>query len=365
MKDGCDAVARRATGMRPVPRWGLWCARGGLLALLCLCLCAALAGAVLPEAQDLDPQAPVLDRAAALSADEVAWLRRMLLTFEEVHSVRAGIVIVPSTQPEDIAAYANRLGDGWRIGSRPGLLMVVAVQDRQARIEVSRALEGGLPDLFVHKVLRESMSPAFAQGRYTEGLRAGLVRISIRLSGDPDHAASVTAQAPARREPSGLSTGVIVAQAMVLVFGAMIYGFMWIFEGLRRWASPLFGGLVGLLEFAIAGQWLSTGPAVAVGVLIGGTLTVLMWRHAVRQQAMVRKLAPQREAEARREARRGTRRQAAASAGGSAFSSPADERGDSGLSSSSRSGDSGSSASSSASDSASGDFAGGGASDTW
>ena len=51
------------------------------------------------------------------------------------------VLMVPSTQPEDIAAHAQqRVADQWKIG-RPavgdGLLIVVAKNDRRVRIEVA------------------------------------------------------------------------------------------------------------------------------------------------------------------------------------------------------------------------------------
>ena len=58
--------------------------------------------------------------------------------------------MVPSTQPEDIAAYAQRVADSWKIGRREvgdGVLIVVAKNDRRVRIEVAKALEGAVPDL--------------------------------------------------------------------------------------------------------------------------------------------------------------------------------------------------------------------------
>ncbi len=52
---------------------------------------------------------------------------------------------VPTTQPEDIAAYANRVGNAWKIGRREvgdGVVVLVAVQDRRMRIEVAKSLDG-------------------------------------------------------------------------------------------------------------------------------------------------------------------------------------------------------------------------------
>ena len=53
-------------------------------------------------------------------------------------------LVVATTQPEDIAAYAQRVADQWKIGRREvgdGVLVVVAKDERKLRIEVAKALD--------------------------------------------------------------------------------------------------------------------------------------------------------------------------------------------------------------------------------
>ncbi|MFO1295672.1 MAG: TPM domain-containing protein [Rubrivivax sp.] len=67
------------------------------------------------------------------------------------------MLLVPSDgTPEDIAAYAQRVADQWKIGRRDrgdGLLLVVAKNDRRVRIEVAKALEGAVPDLAARQII--------------------------------------------------------------------------------------------------------------------------------------------------------------------------------------------------------------------
>jgi uncharacterized protein len=89
------------------------------------------------------------------------------------------VLIVPTTLPEDIAAYAQRVGDQWKIGRRDvgdGLLIVVAKNDRKVRIEVAKALEGAVPDLAARQIITETISPAF-KGRLCGRLNAGIDRL--------------------------------------------------------------------------------------------------------------------------------------------------------------------------------------------
>ena len=78
---------------------------------------------------------------------------------------RSSSLIVPTTQPEDIANYTQRLGDAWKIGRKDvgdGLLVVVAKNDRRVRIEPAKALEGAVPDLAARQIIDARSRPPFA-----------------------------------------------------------------------------------------------------------------------------------------------------------------------------------------------------------
>ncbi|HMK38496.1 MAG TPA: TPM domain-containing protein, partial [Bacteroidota bacterium] len=68
---------------------------------------------------------------------------------------------------------ANKIG---RKGKDNGVLLVVARNDRKARIEVGYGLEGVLPDALAGQIIRHEIGPHFRQGDYC-GLRAGVEAI--------------------------------------------------------------------------------------------------------------------------------------------------------------------------------------------
>ena len=137
----------------------LWLKRFGALLLLTL---ATLAGA-----QDVLTVPPlsgrVIDQTATLDAAQLQTLSARLEALETRRGSQVVVLIVPSTAPEDIASYAQRVADSWKIGRREvgdGLLVVVAKTDRQLRIEVAKALEGAVPDLAARRVIDEYITPA-------------------------------------------------------------------------------------------------------------------------------------------------------------------------------------------------------------
>ena len=67
-------------------------------------------------------------------------------------------------------------------GKDNGLLVVLAVKDRQVWIEVGYGLEGFITDGFSGETSRQYMIPYFRKGQYGEGLRVGVQRVIARIA---------------------------------------------------------------------------------------------------------------------------------------------------------------------------------------
>ncbi len=153
-------------------------------------LCLALACGAL-HAQDLLPVPPltahVIDQTGTFSGAQRQALDDKLATFEATSGAQVVVLMVPTTQPEDIFGYANRVANVWKIGRKDigdGLLMVVAKNDRRLRIEVAKTLEGAIPDLAARQIIDEAITPRFKQGDFSGGVDAGVDRIMARIKGE-------------------------------------------------------------------------------------------------------------------------------------------------------------------------------------
>lgn len=142
------------------------------------------AGGVLPVPA---LSARVIDQTGTLTAEQVRALSDQLQALETQRGSQVVILMVPTTQPEDIAAYAQRVGDNWKIGRREvgdGLLIVVALQDRRMRIEVAKTLEGAIPDLMASRIIERTLKPAFQAGAYADGLSKAIDQIDKLIAGE-------------------------------------------------------------------------------------------------------------------------------------------------------------------------------------
>jgi uncharacterized protein len=140
------------------------------------------------HAQKLQPVPPlasrVTDNTGTLSAEQKTALEQRLAAFEQATGSQVAVLLVQTTAPEDIAAYANRVSNAWKIGRKSigdGLLLLVAKRDRKVRIEVAKALEGAVPDLAAKEVIDEAITPAFRRDDYAGGISAALDRLETRI----------------------------------------------------------------------------------------------------------------------------------------------------------------------------------------
>ena len=153
-----------------------------LRALIAILLIAF--SALAAHAQQLVPVPPltarVVDTSGTLDEAQKATLEAKLSALEQDKGAQVVVLVVPTTAPEDIAAFANRVGNTWKIGRKDvgdGLILLVAVQDRRVRIEVAKTLEGAVPDIAASHIINEAITPHFRNGDYAGGLNAGVDRI--------------------------------------------------------------------------------------------------------------------------------------------------------------------------------------------
>ncbi len=125
---------------------------------------AGLGGAQAQQAPRAVPalSSRVIDETATLGEGQRTSLQAQLAEIERTHGSQVVVLMVPSTAPEDIAAFAHRVADNWKIGRKDvgdGVLIVVAKDDRRMRIEVARALEGAIPDIAAARIIDGAMAP--------------------------------------------------------------------------------------------------------------------------------------------------------------------------------------------------------------
>jgi uncharacterized protein len=160
-----------------------WCLR-----IFCWASILAHPGLVLAQ-QPIPPlTGHVTDTTGTLTDAQVVALERTLTAFEARKGSQLVVLIVASTAPEDIAPFALRVAEQWKIGRKKiddGVILVIAKNDRALRIEVGYGLEGALTDLTSHRIIDEVIVPRFKAQDFEGGITAGVERIIRVIDGEP------------------------------------------------------------------------------------------------------------------------------------------------------------------------------------
>ncbi len=209
--------------------------------------------------------ARVVDTIGLLDAGTRQAIEGKLAALEREKGSQVAFLIVATTQPEDIAAYANRVANEWKIGRRQvgdGVLLVLARDDRRVRIEVAKTLEGAIPDLAAKRIIDEVVTPAFKRGDYAGGLDAAADRIGALVRGE---ALPEVARGTEAEHGFNLTDLAVFLFFAVPIAAAVLRG---IFG--RKIGSLLTGGGVGVLAFLA-----TTSVVVAVlAALVGAVLAL-------------------------------------------------------------------------------------------
>jgi len=248
---------------------------------LALCL---LAGSV-ALAQQVQPVPPlnarVIDNTASLSAAQLAALEAKLQAFEASKGSQVVVLLVPGTAPEDIASYANRVANEWKIGRRnvgDGVLLIVAKDERQLRIEVAKTLEGAIPDLAAKRIIEQAITPLFKQGDYAGGIDAGVTRIFALITGEVLPAVSQSGSPGQRGQPGFQWTDMLVFMVFALPIAAgvarSVFG--------RKLGALATGGAVGGLALFFSASIVIAGIAGIIALvfaLVSGSIPLARGRN--------------------------------------------------------------------------------------
>ncbi len=154
-----------------------------------MCIIALMLLAICADAADKYPKptAWVNDYAGVLSSDEKLSMNAMLRDFEATESTQVFVAIMKHLPAGmTIEEFANDLFAEWQIGQKKkdnGVLLLIAIQDRQLRIEVGYGLEAHLTDAQSKLIITHEIAPSFKNNQYGEGVTKGVHAIVAACRG--------------------------------------------------------------------------------------------------------------------------------------------------------------------------------------
>lgn len=224
------------------------------------------------QAQQLAPipelSSPVIDTTGTLDAATRQQLESQALALQKRKGSQLQVLLVPTTEPEDIAQYAVRAFEQWKIGRKgvdDGVLLVVAKNDRRVRIEVGYGLEGAIPDAIASRVIQEYLVPKFRAGDFAGGITDATAALVKVIDGEPLPAPM--ADHTAERRGGGGGSGWLVALFVAFIVAQVARG---IFGRAPSPVRALIGGAAaGGVAWLISSLVVIAGLGAALGFFMG------------------------------------------------------------------------------------------------
>jgi uncharacterized protein len=211
------------------------------------------------------PTGYVNDYANVLTVETKEGLEKQLMVFNASTTNEIAVVTVPDLGGVTIEEYAVKLFEKWKIGKAKednGVLLLVSVGDRVARIEVGYGLEGALPDILAKDILNTKILPEFKKGSYSLGVLQGVQAIMEATQGE--YKAGKFSSLDGINFEAVIVFTVIIFQFFVAIFA----------RSKSWWAGGIFGGVIGaILAFlGVFGASLLVGSLVTIILVLLGLL---------------------------------------------------------------------------------------------
>ncbi len=220
----------------------------------------ALLGAAVCAAAPVFPalSGRVVDQAGILPPAARAELEEMLAAHERAGSNQVVVVTVDSLQGYAIEDFGYQLGRHWGIGQEGrdnGIVLLIAPQEREVRIEVGYGLEGVLTDALANNIIRSVILPRFRAGDMPDGIVAGARAVLQAIDG-------AYQPLPEKRNGSQDTAGSFMSLFIFLtIAGEMLARTL----RARRVSAGLLGGGAVLIGWLVLGSLLL---GLVMGVLI-------------------------------------------------------------------------------------------------
>jgi uncharacterized protein len=136
-------------------------------------LCLLVLGCSTTAVKFPEPRGYINDHAGVMKRSDVQKLNAVITELKQKTGAELAFLILQTVKPSDIDSYINELIDRWPVGDAKknnGVLVVVAIEDRQWAVRTGYGLEGDLPDSKVGQMGQDHLSALFKQQKYSKGV---------------------------------------------------------------------------------------------------------------------------------------------------------------------------------------------------
>ena len=206
-----------------------------------------------------EPTGYVNDFANIFSEQEQQGMESLLDQIEKNSTVEIAVVTIPSLEGLSKEQYAVELFEKWKIGKKDvdnGLLILIAPNEREYRIEVGYGLEGVITDTMAGIVGRKNFVENFRAEKYGAGVKDAILDFKGLIEKDPTVISEIE-----RNKEKGMQvplwfSGLIGFSGLIALFAFLIV-------------------LTVIMRFATKKQ--KKSKSTATRLIAGAILFILIW----------------------------------------------------------------------------------------
>lgn len=224
------------------------------------------------------PRGAVSDFAGMFTQSEVEGLEMKLVTYEQATGNAIVVATVSNLGGDPLEDFTVKLFEEWKIGKQAldnGVLLLIAGDEREVRIEVGYGLEPELTDAESAAIIQNVIVPAFRDGRYVDGVNGAVDAMVAAIGGNPS--------------AGGALESTPRASANIDWFWLFFFVPLWLASILGRskswWAGGVVGGITGIVLGFIFGFLLTGIAAIMFLTPLGLLFDFLVSRAYARGKA--------------------------------------------------------------------------------
>lgn len=184
----------------------------------------ALLGCVAPGATFPEFTAPVVDAANVVSPDVENVVNADLQAFRAAGGPQIAVAVVDSTGNASIEDYTIDLANQWGVGDKAkddGVVILIAVTDRELRIEVGSGVEGDLTDVTAGNIVDQVMVPFLRADDFDGAVAQGALAVMKVWRGETIPAVSVPTNTSTSTTPQNSWVSFVFFFGFILLFGVL------------------------------------------------------------------------------------------------------------------------------------------------
>ncbi len=210
-------------------------------------------------AAQYEPLGYVSDYADITDDETEAQINALAVEIEQNTTAEIAVLTINSLEGQNIDQFAVETFEQWGVGKEGvdnGLLIVIAVDDKQWKIEVGYGLEGTITDAQAGRVGRARFVENFLAGDYGKGIYEAVSDFKALIEKDPTIVSAYAAQETAEDKEWWFVIGWVLL--FVLLFG-YVFGVFLLTDSLKKKkAVRLTFVTVFALAILYTGNWIAT-----------------------------------------------------------------------------------------------------------